>query len=257
MDRTFRRRRGVTAGAHKPALSDLSPDRRAAVRERLAASGRVQVRDILSPASARALHAAACEADYNVVTRRGTGHVDLPGAWLASLQPGQKQALGQAIQSAATDGFQYLYDNHPVFDLVQAGQAAPIWADLLAFLNGEAFLDLMRDLTDEPRIALADAQLTRFRAGHFLTEHDDHAEGKNRYFAYVLNLTPVWRIDWGGLLAFHGDDGNVAEAFTPCFNTLNLLRVPTPHSVTQVALSAGEDRISVTGWLRGHEALTQ
>ena len=53
---------------------------------------------------------------------------------------------------------------------------------------------------------------------------------------------------------FHGDDGNVAEAFTPCFNTLNLLRVPTPHSVTQVALSAGEDRISVTGWLRGHEA---
>ena len=56
---------------------------------------------------------------------------------------------------------------------------------------------------------------------------------------------------WGGLLAFHGADGNVAEAFTPRFNTLNLLKVPTPHSVTQVALSAAADRISVTGWLRG------
>jgi len=52
----------------------------------------------------------------------------------------------------------------------------------------------MRDLTGEPRIALADVQLTRLRPGHFLTEHDDHAEGKNRSFAYVLNLTPAWRI---------------------------------------------------------------
>lgn len=252
MDRTLRRRRGVRGGAHSPALVELSANQRAAVRDRLTATGRAQVLDILTPASARALHSAACQADYNVMTRRGSGHVDLPGAWLASLQPEQKQALGQAIQSAATDGFQYLYDNHPVFDLVQAGQAAPIWTDLLAFLNGEAFLDLMRDLTGERRIALADAQLTRYRAGHFLTEHDDHAEGKNRYFAYVLNLTPAWRIDWGGLLAFHGADGNVTEAFTPRFNALNLLRVPTPHSVTQVALSAGADRISVTGWLRGH-----
>lgn len=43
----------------------------------------------------------------------------------------------------------------------------------------------------------------------------------------------------------------MAEAFTPRFNTLNLLKVPSPHSVTQVALSAGADRLSVTGWLRG------
>ena len=134
---------------------------------------------------------------------------------------------------------------------MQDGRAAPIWRDLHAFLNGEGFLGLMRDVTGEARIAMADAQLTRFRPGHFLTEHDDHAEGKNRFYAYVLNLTPAWRIEWGGLLAFHGPDGNVAEAFTPRFNTLNLLRVPTPHSVTQVALSAGADRISVTGWLRG------
>ena len=106
-------------------------------------------------------------------------------------------------------------------------------------------------MTGEDRIALADSQLTRFRRGHFLTEHDDELAGKNRYYAYVLNLTPVWRIDWGGLLAFHGDDGNVAEAFTPRFNALNLLRVPCAHSVTQVALSAGANRLSITGWLRG------
>ncbi|MFN7108299.1 MAG: 2OG-Fe(II) oxygenase [Brevundimonas sp.] len=234
-----------------PTLTPLNDERRAAVRERLARTGRAQIDGVLAPADAQELYEAATTADYNVVTRRGTGHVDLPAAWLASLSPDQKQALGQAVQVSAQTDFQYLYDNHPIYDLVESGQAAPVWSDLLDFLNGEAFLDLMRDVTGETRIALADAQLTRFRAGHFLTEHDDHADGKNRYFAYVLNLTPAWRIEWGGLLAFHGADGNVAEAFTPRFNTLNLLKVPTPHSVTQVALSAAADRISVTGWLRG------
>lgn len=234
-----------------PRLTHQSNEQRAAICERLTRTGRTQIDGVLAAADAQSLYDAAAAVEYNVVTRRGAGHVDLPAAWLASLQPGQKQALGQAVQVSAQSDFQYLYDNHPIYDLVQAGQAAPIWRDLLAFLNGEEFLGLMRDVTGEPRIALADSQLTRYRTGHFLTEHDDHAEGKNRFFAYVLNLTPVWRIEWGGLLAFHGADGNVAEAFTPRFNTLNLLKVPAPHSVTQVALSAAADRISVTGWLRG------
>ncbi len=234
-----------------PTLAEHSPATLSAVRARLAATGRAQLHHLLAPAYADHLRAEAEAADYNVVTRRSTGHVDLPGAWLQSLEPHQRQALGQAVQAAATDGFQYLFDNHPIYDMAQAGHAGPVWADLVAFLNGEAFLGLMRQATGEPRIALADAQVTRYRKGHFLTEHDDTAEGKNRFYAYVLGLTPGWRIDWGGLLAFHDADGNVAEAFTPRFNSLNLLAVPAPHSVTQVALSAGADRVSVTGWLRG------
>lgn len=238
----------------KPALGTVSADQRAAIQERLSKTGRAQVADIMSAEYATALREAAERVDFNIVTRRSTGHVDLPAAWLASLDPQRRQALGETVQASATDQFQYLFDNHPIFDMAQGGAAAPVWADLVAFLNSEAFLGLMRDLTNEPRIALVDAQLTRFRKGHFLTEHDDTDDGKNRFFAYVLNLTPVWKIEWGGLLAFHGSDGNVAEAFTPRFNTLNLLRVPQPHSVTQVALSSGADRVSVTGWLRGRSA---
>jgi Rps23 Pro-64 3,4-dihydroxylase Tpa1-like proline 4-hydroxylase len=121
----------------------------------------------------------------------------------------------------------------------------------VAFANSEAFLGPMREITGEPRIAFADAQVTRYRRGHFLTAHDDGIEGKNRYFAYVLNLSPRWKIEWGGLLMFHGDDGHVAEAFLPNFNSLNLLKVPALHSVSQVSLFAGDDRLAITGWLRG------
>jgi len=182
----------VSAVAVPLLLNAASSERRAAIRERLQRTGRAQVVDVLTAPSADALFELARAADYNVVTRRGTGHVDLPSAWLASLEPNQKRGLGEAIQKSAATDFQYLYDNYPVFDLVQDGRADARWRDLAAFLNGEDFLDLMRDLTGEQRIAMADMQVTRYRPGHFLTEHDDYAEGKNRYYAYVLNLTPGW-----------------------------------------------------------------
>ncbi len=43
----------------------------------------------------------------------------------------------------------------------------------------------------DERIRYADAQLTRCRPGHFLTEHDDRHPGRHRLYAYVINLTPV------------------------------------------------------------------
>ncbi|WP_292050750.1 MULTISPECIES: 2OG-Fe(II) oxygenase [unclassified Brevundimonas] len=232
-------------------LNPVDAERAESIKARLQRTGRAQIENVLTSASAERLLERATAAQYNVVTRKSDGHIDMPSAWLDMLNPAQKQGLAQAVQNAATNQFQYLYDNYPFYDAASEGQADAFWQGVSDFLNGETFLGMARAVTGEERIALADAQLTRFRRGHFLTEHSDEAAGKNRYYAYVLNLTPAWRIDWGGLLAFHGQDGNVDEAFTPRFNTLNLLRVPQPHSVTQVALSAGGHRISITGWLRG------
>lgn len=97
-----------------PSLTPLTDEARAVIRERLARTGRAQIDGVLAVTDAQALYDAATAADYNVVTRRGTGHVDLPAAWLASLTPDQKQA----VQASAQTDFQYLYDNHPIYDLV-------------------------------------------------------------------------------------------------------------------------------------------
>ncbi len=230
----------------------IPPAEEAALAERLARTGRVQIPAFLEPAAAEPLLEEAREATpFQTVSTNSQGHVDLPAAWIESLTPTQKAEFGRAVQESATNRFQYLYDNHPIWDLDQTGKLSGPWAELLAFLNGEPFLGWARRFTGEDRIDFCDAQVTRYRRGHFLTTHNDGIEEKNRYFAYVLNLSPAWRIDWGGLLMFHSDDGHVAEAFTPTFGALNLLKVPAPHSVSQVALFAGDDRISVTGWLRG------
>ena len=124
------------------------------------------------------------------------------------------------------------------------------FADLYDMLNGPAFLGFVRTLSGDPRAAYVDAQATRYRAGDFLTAHDDDVVGKSRLYAYVLNLTPQWRTDWGGLLAFHDADGHLAEAYVPTFNALNIFRVPQLHSVTQVASFAAGSRMSITGWIR-------
>ena len=236
----------------RPVLRSRTAADRAAFAARLTATGRVQIPGLLDDASAETLRdEAAVRTPFQTVTLGGKGHVDLPAAWLEGLTPAQRTDMGRAAQEAATERFHYLYDNHPLWDLDQAGRLDGVWKAWLAFANSEAFLGPMREITGEPRIAFADAQVTRYRRGHFLTAHDDGIEGKNRYFAYVLNLSPRWKIEWGGLLMFHGDDGHVAEAFLPNFNSLNLLKVPALHSVSQVSLFAGDDRLSITGWLRG------
>lgn len=53
-------------------------------------------------------------------------------------------------------------------------------------------------MTGDDRIVYVDATATRYRTGHFLNTHDDGVGDDGRLFAYVLNLTPVWRPDWAG-----------------------------------------------------------
>jgi len=113
------------------------------------------------------------------------------------------------------------------------------------FLNAPEFLNLMREITGIPEIARTDGQATLYRPGDFLTVHNDEAKLAKRLVAYVLNMTPVWRSDWGGALQFIG---NIAEGYVPAFNVLNIFRVPARHAVSAVTPFGGL-RYSITGWL--------
>ncbi len=110
--------------------------------------------------------------------------------------------------------------------------------------------DVLRIITGEPAIRFADLQATAYSPGDFLTGHDDRFAGKNRLAAYVLGLTPVWRIEWGGLLVMHGEDPSASRAYPPLMNILTLFDVPQMHSVSEVSRAAAYRRYSVTGWLR-------
>ena len=216
--------------------------------------GRLHLPGVFSGRDAQAIHAALAAAPYHRSLTASGKSYDIALDTLAAMPAERRAELEAAILEGGRTGFQYQFDAWRLSDLMEAGgraggALAPL-EGVYDLLNSEAFLGFVRTLTGDPRPAYADAQATRYRAGDFLTAHDDDVPGKHRLYAYVLNFTPAWRPDWGGLLAFHDADGHVSEAYAPTFNALNIFRVPQQHAVTQVASFAGAQRLSITGWIR-------
>lgn len=221
-------------------------------RDRFARDGRALIPDVLAPDVAEWLHASfRNRTDWRQVMNSGNKVMELDRAAQAALTPEQRAALDTACHAGARYGFQYRFETIrvPDEDAARAASDDPLAAFARWWSGGEprAFL---RAVTGEDAIAFADAQGTAYAPGDFLTGHDDAVEGKGRLAAYVLGLTPRWRLEWGGLLLFHGADGAQADAWLPGFNRLALFRVPQPHSVSEVSRAAAFRRYSITGWLR-------
>lgn len=237
----------MTAGLN-PGL-DLSAAA-SALRER----GRARLADILTEETAWALHGALTGDE--IVWRRSLdnpANVDVPVAVFEG-QPEDEQArLTAMVHEGARDGFQYLYDRLRIGHGVATGEAMPeALAELHALFNSAPWLDFARRLTGDERINHVDAMATRFSPGHFLNGHNDRHDAAGRLYAYVLNLCPRWRAEWGGMLLFKDEDGQVTDVFTPGFNVLNVFTVPQAHAVSMVTPFAGAPRLSITGWWRTH-----
>ena len=108
-------------------------------------------------------------------------------------------------------------------------------------------LGFAREVTGDESIGWISGTATLYKPLDFLAVHDDGLT--NRNIAYVLNMTPEWKPDWGGALQFYDRDDHIEEGYLPTFNALNLFRVPKRHSVSQVA-SFGGLRYSADGLSR-------
>ena len=229
---------------------------RAALAARFAATGRVQIRDVLSEQSARELlMVLARGTEWGMAV--GTGE-DKPRSFRAAetrTPDGQRdlqQAAKRAEEYTARGEYGFRFAHYPILTAVQEG-----WAPggphevLLEHLNAPEFMDLARDVTGIDQLFKADGQATLFGPGHYLGRHIDSHVAEGWEVAYVLNLAREdWHPDWGGYLLFLDDDGDVIEGFRPRFNALNLFRVPQPHLVSYVPPFAPMGRLAVTGWLR-------
>lgn len=227
----------------------------AALHTAFDARRRLHIPGVLDPDSAGAVVSAMEAFDGWKASVAAGGEVfELPLKGRVAAEPGKQGWIDQARVDGADPRMQYIFDTRRL-DLESEGAPRDAVSAVLAFLNGPEFIAFVRAVTGDDRIDFADAQATRYRPGHVLTGHDDTAAGKNRLYAYVLNLTRDWRADWGGMLVFEGADGHIEEGFVPAFNALNLFAVPMRHAVTQVASFASRDRLSITGWLRSHQAV--
>jgi SM-20-related protein len=217
-----------------------------------ARDGHVRLCDIFSADTASAIHRHLdCEVEWWRAVNNGDKIWDIGPESIAAMADGKDGELMAAVHKGARDGFQFLFDTIRVPDEAAERHARDLLLDrLVSALNHPASIATFRSIIGNSSVRMVDGQATRYLPGHFLTSHDDDVVGKGRTAAYVLNLTPQWRTEWGGLLQFHDAQGDITRALKPCFNTLHLFKVPQVHSVSLVAPFAGAPRYAITGWLR-------
>lgn len=188
--------------------------------------------------------------DWRKLVLSGERVVEFDRAGWAAIPPDRAEALSLAVYAAARAGFQFRFESIRVSDAARDREAdATPLGDFARWMSAPPMLDALRTITGADDVQFADAQATAYAPGDFLTVHDDAVTGKHRRAAYVFGLTPGWRPEWGGLLLFHGRDGEL-RAVAPGFNRLTIFAVPQDHSVSEVTRAAPARRYSITGWLR-------
>jgi SM-20-related protein len=242
----------------KPAVIEISPRLdRARYREEFQHNGHVHLDNFLNAAGALALFQ-YLERDVQwrtfVVARERL--LGTPAGSSYESSPEDDREICDTAVAAANDGFACVFDADHLFAEDEAGVAGgeghPVESRLGEFgrfFSSETLLEFVRSLTGRMPIIRGDARAMRLRRGHFVSFHEAtrSADRSGRRLATaLLNLTPEWKIEWGGLLSFRSRRQCGVEAYCPCFNSLDLYAFPHGNWLTQVAPYALGPRLSIS-----------
>jgi len=207
----------------------------------LARQGRVQIPGFLQTEAAQRLHDCLLHEVPWTTAERGLPDIVAPAM--------PEAAQIKAAYERASQGFHFSYDRYLMVNALRDGRDPHlILHAVIEFFNSEPFFEFIRYFTGDSQICMVGGQATRYLPGQFLRQHDDqHAEECRRY-AYVLNLTRNWQADWGGLLHFVDDAGQVEHSYMPLWNSLSLFKIPANHYVGMVSPWAKAPRLAITGW---------
>jgi Rps23 Pro-64 3,4-dihydroxylase Tpa1-like proline 4-hydroxylase len=214
---------------------------------------RLQVCDVLNVEPAERIYTClTSETPWLIGFRDGEKDILMPEADLNALGQEKLLAMQQRVLAQASQDFQFIYSSYPLMDEGLKAKFPELFLyKVVAFLNSPAMLSFIKTVTGVPNLVRADAQATWYRRQNFLTLHNDFdpADGGKRV-AYVLSFCRDWRPDWGGLLQFYDEAGNIEEGFLPRFNALSLFTTPQNHAVSFVTPFCGQKRLAITGWFR-------
>lgn len=212
-------------------------------------TGRVRIPAFLSSGSADMRDYIEQTDEWIQLINKPGGVLEMELSEWQALGPRRKSSIQRDMYARGARGFQYSYAaiRIPTADEVDDDDS-PL-ADFARFMMSRDLRQTVEAIIGAENLHFTDGQATAYGADDFLTGHDDDVPGRNRVAAFVLGMTPVWRLEWGGLLIFHPTPDADAIALVPAFNTLDLFAVPALHSVSQVMPCAEGPRHALTGWL--------
>lgn len=218
------------------------------LRKRFGRDGRVRIEHLFAKGAPELFQYLKDNQDWIQLANHGTGTHEV--AWTEWCRTGSlsRSELEPGIYTRACDGFQYSYAALRVPAADDQSDDRVLKA-ISNFMRGKAMIGLLEYVTGVAGPEFTDGQLTAYGEGDFLTGHDDDLIGSGRKVAFVLGLTPQWRLEWGGLLLFHEPGVIDFTGLIPQFNTLDLFSIPRYHSVSMVTRAAPRRRFSLTGWL--------
>lgn len=221
----------------------------AEIAAEFARNGHVRIPSVLSAGAPQLYQYLAANLDWVQLANKPDGGAhEVP--WVEWAEPASavRAGLAPAIFENACDGFQYSY---AALRVPAAGESCsdPVLRRIAAMLADQEVLAWLGAITGIARPRFVDGQVTAYGEGDFLTGHDDDVHNSGRRAAFVLGMTPQWRMEWGGLLMFHERERIEFSGLCPQFNTLDLFAVPKYHSVSLVSPAAPRRRYAITGWL--------
>lgn len=175
----------------------------------------------------------------------------LTSAEMAAMTPDARKNLLTGIADRARRAIGYTYFTYPmIFAALNAWDPDHPIHDLTEFLNSSEMLNFARTIIGCPAVTKIDAHASNYQRGHYLTRHVDDGEEKERRAAYTLGFSRDWQIDWGGLLLFMDQNGDVRRGLLPRFNVLTVFDGLMVHSVSPVSSFTTASRLSIAGWFR-------
>lgn len=201
----------------------------------------------------RIFHCLSNDVPWQIAFRDEEKNQVLERQQLEMMTPQQRAHLNQQIVEMAKHRYQFMYNRYPMVESVLAGKNPGLFLnEVVEYINSRGYIEFLQNLTGDSEIRKCSAQATWYAPGNFLNYHTDvNPDNEDRRFAYVLNFSKDWRVDWGGLLQFVDQENNqIIDTFSPQFNALSIFKVPQGHTVSYVAPYAMKPRFSITGWLR-------
>lgn len=205
---------------------------------------RVRIKELL-PVE-QAAHLSKCLAEqtsYRQAFVLGDKYGEASTQELNKLAEEERNRLLNGVTQQAANGVGFWYER----SAIQANDEG-LTGDFFKWLNSEAVLKTIAQISGAGEISGAVAEATRYKPGDFLTRHKNEIGKEKRQIAFAINLSPRWHPDWGGLLQFYQQDGTPRDTWSPDFNSLSLVDVSHIQSVTYVTPFAPEPRLAVSGW---------
>lgn len=222
----------------------------AALAARFEQTGRLRIDNALRPEVAEFLRETLeNQVPWYIAFRDASGKRKLAESEWDALDEAGRQRMRAEILDIARSDFQFTYRSYMMITAYLNGHDPDLPLHrIVELLNRGDWLKPMATIIGDASVTKVNCQATLYRPGDFLTMHNDSSDKEHRLAAYVINLSRDWQADWGGLLQFLNDDGDVIDTFVPQFNSLSVFSTPALHCVSPTAEFAGGSRAAITGW---------